>query len=75
MVMDRAAAMVMDKPLVVVDPAESATCTTKLKAPEEPGVPVMAPVEEFNASPPGKLPVLTDQVYGVVPPVAASVWE
>jgi hypothetical protein len=37
------------------------------------GVPVMAPVEAFNDSPAGRVPLVTDHVNGMVPPVAASV--
>ena len=36
------------------------------------GVPVMAPVEAFRDKPAGRVPLVMDQVYGVVPPVAAS---
>ena len=37
------------------------------------GVPVMAPVEAFKFKPAGKVPLVMDHVYGVVPPVAVSV--
>lgn len=37
------------------------------------GVPLMTPVEAFSDSPAGKVPVVSDQVYGVVPPEAASI--
>jgi hypothetical protein len=37
------------------------------------GVPVMAPVEAFNDNPVGKVPLVSVQLYGVVPPVAARV--
>jgi low temperature requirement protein LtrA len=36
------------------------------------GVPVIVPVE-LNFSPTGKVPVVSDHVYGVVPPVATRV--
>jgi hypothetical protein len=36
------------------------------------GVPLITPVEAFRVSPAGRLPAVTDQLYGVVPPVAAS---
>ena len=39
------------------------------------GVPVMAPVEVFSDRPAGNVPLVSDQTYGVVPPVAASVAE
>jgi hypothetical protein len=35
----------------------------------------MTPVAVFSVSPVGSVPVSTDQLYGVVPPVAASVWR
>jgi hypothetical protein len=38
-------------------------------------VPVIAQVELFNERPPGNAPVLMENVYGVVPPVAAHVAE
>jgi hypothetical protein len=37
------------------------------------GVPVMAPVEAFNDSPIGRLPLVSVQLYGAFPPVATSV--
>ena len=39
------------------------------------GVPAMTPLEAFSVSPAGKAPAETVQVYGVVPPEAASVLE
>ena len=39
------------------------------------GVPATAPVEAFRVRPVGSVPDVRDQVYGVVPPVAASVTE
>ena len=39
------------------------------------GVPVMTPVEVFNVNPAGNAPLVSDQVYGVVPPEAVSVAE
>ena len=35
----------------------------------------MAPVAEFSVRPLGKAPLLTDQLYGSVPPVAANTSE
>ena len=35
------------------------------------GVPLIAPVVAFSVSPAGSVPLVKDQVYGVVPPVAA----
>ena len=37
------------------------------------GVPVMEPVEALSDRPAGSEPLMTDQVNGVVPPVAANV--
>jgi hypothetical protein len=37
------------------------------------GVPLIAPVLVFNVSPAGSEPLLIDQAYGVIPPLAASV--
>jgi len=36
------------------------------------GVPLTAPVLALRDSPAGSVPLVRDQVYGVVPPVAAS---
>lgn len=56
--------------------SESVTITVKLVVPTNGpvGFPVMAPVEPFSERPAGRLPTLMDQVYGVIPPVAARVW-
>jgi len=35
-------------------------------------VPVMAPVAVLRASPAGRVPLVSDQEYGVFPPVAVS---
>jgi len=37
------------------------------------GVPVIAPVDWLSESPAGSMPLVSDQVYGVAPPVAASI--
>jgi hypothetical protein len=37
------------------------------------GVPVIAPLEAFNDSPGGRVPLVRVQLYGVFPPVATSV--
>ena len=52
---------------------ESVTVTTTVLAPEAVGDPDMAPVEASSVKPAGR-PV-ADQVYGLVPPFAASVAE
>jgi hypothetical protein len=36
------------------------------------GVPVIAPVAAFNVRPAGSVPLVSDHVYGGVPPVAAK---
>ena len=55
--------------------AESTTLIVKEVVPAAVGVPEMIPVEDANVRPPGNEPEDTDQVYGVVPPVAANVCE
>jgi len=53
---------------------ESVTVTTKLlEAALEVGVPEMVPVDAESESPAGNWPEVTDQVYGVVPPLAWTV--
>ena len=51
----------------------SVTCTVKLEVPAAVGVPLIWPVEALIDSPEGSVPEETDQVYGVVPPVALTV--
>ena len=53
----------------------SATFTVKLAVPLAVGVPLICPVEAVNVSPGGKLPLVIDQEYGAVPPVALKVAE
>jgi hypothetical protein len=53
---------------------ESFTCTVKAEVPACVGVPEIRPEPEM-VSPTGKLPFITDQLYGPVPPVAAKVVE
>jgi hypothetical protein len=50
------------------------TDTVKLNVPGADGVPLRAPVEVLSVIPAGNAPAEIDHVYGVVPPVAASVW-
>ena len=52
---------------------ESVARTVKLDVPAAVGVPLITP-PELKDSPDGRLPPLSDHVYGVWPPVAASVW-
>lgn len=53
---------------------ESVTLTVNEYVPAVVGVPLIWP-ELLNVNPAGKLPELIDQLYGVVPPLAASVAE
>ena len=54
-------------------PAELVALTEKLNVPIAVGVPVIAPLDAFKLKPAGRIPLVIDQVIGVVP-VAASVW-
>lgn len=54
---------------------ESFTWTVKELVLPTVGVPLRAPLEEFNTNPAGRDPVTTDQKYAAVPPVAAKVAE
>ena len=53
--------------------AESVTVIVKVKDPAAVGVPERTPVAGFNVKPAGSDPVVTANVYGLMPPVAASV--
>ena len=66
-----AALIVTENAFVAVPPP--VTWTVKSKVPAAVGVPPRAPAEE-RVRPAGSVPADTDQVYGVVPPVAANVW-
>jgi hypothetical protein len=52
---------------------ESVTWTVKLEVPAVVGVPEITP-PELKESPAGSEPDASDQLYGVTPPAAASVW-
>jgi len=52
---------------------ESVTFTVKLNEPEPVGAPEICPVEAVRLRPGGSTPELMLHVYGVVPPLAASV--
>jgi hypothetical protein len=52
--------------------AASVTFTVNDTVPAVVGVPEMTPVEATRLSPAGRVPALTLQVYGVVPPLACS---
>ena len=66
-----AALIVTENACVAVPPP--VTWTVKLEVPAAVGVPLSRPAEE-RLRPAGSVPADTDQVYGVVPPAAASVW-
>jgi len=55
------------------DVAESLTCTLKEYCPDPVGVPITVPVDVPSASPGGNEPETMLQLYGAVPPVAATV--
>ncbi len=50
--------------------AASVTCTVRLAVPATVGVPLITPVVALRLRPAGSVPLLSDQLYGVVPPVA-----
>jgi hypothetical protein len=54
---------------------ESVASTVKAEVPLVVGVPEMTPVPAARLRPAGSAPLLIDQVYGGVPPLAASVAE
>jgi hypothetical protein len=54
---------------------ESVARTVKFEVPDAVGVPLIVPLDEPSDNPAGRLPETTDQLYGVVPPVAATVCE
>ena len=64
---------VMLRGCVAVTELASVTCTVKFVVPVPVGVPEMTPELETSESPAGRVPEETDQVYGVVPPMAARV--
>ncbi len=65
--------MLMLSALVAVFEVASVTCTVKLLGPAVVGVPETTPVADASVSPAGSTPAEIDQVYGVVPPLAANV--
>lgn len=56
-------------------PFVSTACTVNVKLPAVVGVPLRDPLEGSNEMPPGKTPVVTDHVYGGLPPDAAKACE
>lgn len=53
----------------------SVTVAVKLVVPVAVGAPEISPVAGVRASPAGRLPVVMDQAYGVVPPLACRAFE
>jgi hypothetical protein len=64
-----------DAVLETAGDSESTTFTVMGKVPLAVGVPLITPVAGARESPAGREPEEMDHVYGVVPPVAASVAE
>ena len=60
--------------MAVCDPL-SAAFMVKVNTPAVLGVPVIAPLAGFTVKPPGKVPALTEYVYGLVPPAALQLPE
>ena len=67
-----AAATVMLSACVSLKPLLSVTFTLKLVVPEVEGVPLITPAA-LSDKPVGKLPLLTDQLYGAVPLLTVKV--
>jgi hypothetical protein len=63
------------KDFAAVPFALSFTAIWKLNVPAVAGVPLIVPVAALRPRPDGNAPLLRDQVYGGVPPLAAKVWE
>jgi hypothetical protein len=64
--------MVSANDFVSVRPPASIIWTIKLKEPASAGMPLIKPLL-LRVIPAGRAPLRMDQVYGVVPPVAARV--
>ena len=72
---DGAAATASVNALVPDAPFMSTACTVNVKLPAAVGVPLRDPLEGSNEMPPGKAPVVTDHLYGGLPPEAAKTCE
>jgi hypothetical protein len=68
-----AALIVTEKSFVDEALLAPATRIVKLEVPAVVGIPSRTPVAD-RLRPAGSVPADTDQLYGLVPPVAASVW-
>ena len=67
---------VIDNIAVALPPTLSTTWKMmEFGPPAVAGIPLMIPVPAARANPVGRVPEVTDQVKGVVPPVATRVWE
>jgi hypothetical protein len=53
----------------------SLTWTVKLTVPVAVGIPVIAPLLGLSVKPTGRVPLIMDQVYGVIPPLASNIAE
>ena len=73
-VTDRSTGITIDRAFVAVSAGvwESVTLTVKFEVPAVVGVPEITP-PELKERPAGRVPESSDQLYGVTPPVAASV--
>ena len=67
--------MVREKFLLAVAPALSVSKTVKPAVPGVVGVPLSRPLAELMERPAGRLPLLTLQTKGGVPPLSASCCE
>src|SRR5258708_33520343 len=66
--------MITEYACAAVRPSASVAVTVKLNVPAAEGGPVIAPVEVFNANPPGRAPAVTAKLTGARPPLGAIVW-
>jgi len=58
-----------------VTEALSLTWTSKFRVPAVVGIPLIVPAAALRVRPEGRVPSVTVQLYGGVPPLAANVWE
>ena len=65
---------VIDSAFVAILALASMTLKVTLLVTTVVGLPEMTPVEAFNVSPAGKLPLDFDQVKEALPPLTANVW-
>ena len=62
----------------ILDVARASASVTLIRISNDPdavGVPLITPVVLFNVRPAGNIPVVIDQTYGIVPPIADIVTE